>query len=370
MNHECTYFIRAAIQVLRTVCGYLEDIMQKLRLEEGRAGMNHSFDIEHARLYGIPEAVIISNLQFWITRNKANGENFRDGRTWTYNSVKAFAELFPYMTTNQIRRSLERLVEFGVLIAGNYNASTYDRTKWFAFSDESIFLNPQIHLADLPNGSGKRAKTVKTDITTGENPNSVARATRLPADWVLPKSWGETAMELQPTWTPEHVRFEADKFKDYWVSKSGKDATKTDWLATWRNWCRNAGPMNAGVKGGGSWWATPEAMLAKAIEVGVGEAIRGESKDAWKARIQEAIDNGGKPPVQKPKPAIKVRESVDRTDRDNKGEGGSAIPQELRKTILKTVGLGRRVGKERTSDFDEKRDGARSAGREQDGRDL
>lgn len=29
-------------------------------------------------------------------------------------------------------------------------------------------------------------------------------------------------------------------FRDYWISKSGKDATKLDWLATWRNWLRNS----------------------------------------------------------------------------------------------------------------------------------
>jgi hypothetical protein len=29
-----------------------------------------------------------------------------------------------------------------------------------------------------------------------------------------------------------------DKFIDYWRGKSGKDATKADWPATWRNWLR------------------------------------------------------------------------------------------------------------------------------------
>jgi hypothetical protein len=31
----------------------------------------------------------------------------------------------------------------------------------------------------------------------------------------------------------------AAKFRDYWRSVSGAKATKTDWSATWRNWCRN-----------------------------------------------------------------------------------------------------------------------------------
>lgn len=39
---------------------------------------------------------------------------------------------------------------------------------------------------------------------------------------------------------PEAIRLEAAKFADYWRAKTGRDATKADWLATWRNWCRTA----------------------------------------------------------------------------------------------------------------------------------
>lgn len=30
------------------------------------------------------------------------------------------------------------------------------------------------------------------------------------------------------------------EFRDYWTAKSGASATKKDWLATWRTWCRKA----------------------------------------------------------------------------------------------------------------------------------
>jgi hypothetical protein len=33
---------------------------------------------------------------------------------------------------------------------------------------------------------------------------------------------------------------EFDKFRDYWNSQPGQKGVKTDWQATWRNWCRNA----------------------------------------------------------------------------------------------------------------------------------
>ena len=119
--------------------------------------MNHSFDIEHARLYGIPEAIIIQNFSFWITRNRANGTHQHDGRTWLYNSVKALGVLFPYMTGDQIRRTLESLEKKGVLVTGFYSTRPGDRTKWFAFADEAQFLPPVDHLAKTPNGPKKGA---------------------------------------------------------------------------------------------------------------------------------------------------------------------------------------------------------------------
>jgi len=122
--------------------------------------MNHSFDIEIAAKYGVNEAIFIENMRFWIAKNKANGRHFHDGCYWTYNSMKAYAELFPYWTANQVRRIIENLVSHGVILVGNYNSNPYDRTQWYA-------LNAQIELANLPNGNARSDKsTNSTDINT------------------------------------------------------------------------------------------------------------------------------------------------------------------------------------------------------------
>lgn len=135
--------------------------------------MNHSFDIEHAQRYGIPEAVIISNFQFWITRNRANGTHQHDGRTWLYNSVKALGILFPYMSGDQIRRVLDSLEKkHGVLVTGFYSPRAGDRTKWFAFADETQFLPPMNHVVKTPNEGvkGKTDHLAKTPNGIGKNP--------------------------------------------------------------------------------------------------------------------------------------------------------------------------------------------------------
>lgn len=125
--------------------------------------MHHSFDIQHASKYGIPEAVMIANFQWWIVKNAANGKHQHEGRTWTYNSAKAFEALMPYMSNHQVRRTLDSLVEQGVIMKGNFNENPYDRTLWFAFVDESWLEIPNHHLADLPNTNGDAAKS-NTDI--------------------------------------------------------------------------------------------------------------------------------------------------------------------------------------------------------------
>ena len=48
-------------------------------------------------------------------------------------------------------------------------------------------------------------------------------------------------MKLQfPFATREWFRNQHDVFTDYWNAKTGQDATKRDWDATWRNWIRRA----------------------------------------------------------------------------------------------------------------------------------
>lgn len=73
------------------------------------------------------------------------------------------------------------------------------------------------------------------------------RGTRLPDDFAI--------TDDMKTWFAENCRGvdgprETEKFRNYWRSKSGKDATKLDWPATWRNWmltaAERAGPTSRG----------------------------------------------------------------------------------------------------------------------------
>lgn len=102
--------------------------------------MMHSFDTQIAQQYGIAEAVLLHNFAFWLAKNKANKQNCHNGRYWTYNSIKAFKELFPYLTEKQIRRALEKLRDEGLIITGNFNENVYDRTLWYSLSEKGMAL--------------------------------------------------------------------------------------------------------------------------------------------------------------------------------------------------------------------------------------
>ncbi|WP_039758302.1 YdaU family protein [Bartonella queenslandensis] len=62
---------------------------------------------------------------------------------------------------------------------------------------------------------------------------SIPKGHRLPEAWQadIKAAVSEGLSESQAHW-------QAKKFRDYWQAKSGKEALKADWQATWRNWFR------------------------------------------------------------------------------------------------------------------------------------
>jgi len=91
------------------------------------------------------------------------------------------------------------------------------------------------------------------------------KAARLSEDWFLPVEWGEWA--LSEGWSRDAIRTEADKFKDYWIAKSGRDATKVSWQATWRNWMRNSKTPKGGRENGNGKRSIAERLEARFAEM-------------------------------------------------------------------------------------------------------
>ena len=63
------------------------------------------------------------------------------------------------------------------------------------------------------------------------------KGSRLSSEWQIPDDW--IAWATQQGIASQAARFEADKFRDFWIAKPGQGGVKSDWQATWRNWIRN-----------------------------------------------------------------------------------------------------------------------------------
>ncbi|CBI76874.1 conserved protein of unknown function [Bartonella clarridgeiae 73] len=65
------------------------------------------------------------------------------------------------------------------------------------------------------------------------HPKGKTQGCRLPSEWRA-----DIAAAISEGLSEEQAHWQEKKFRDYWQAKSGKEAMKVDWSATWRNWYR------------------------------------------------------------------------------------------------------------------------------------
>ncbi len=203
--------------------------------------MTHSFCVDIAQKYGVYCAIILNHLNFWIAKNAANEKNFFDGHYWTYSSVKAFANLFSYMTDKQIRNALATLEKEGLIITGNYNTSRYDRTKWYALTEkgESILLEENFHLPFWANGSLQKGEPIPDNNTDNKTDNIIDNKQNSESN--THKQFSPPTVEDVLDYCAErNNRVDAERFIDHYTAVGwmvGKNKMK-DWKAAVRTWER------------------------------------------------------------------------------------------------------------------------------------
>jgi len=104
-----------------------------------------------------------------------------------------------------------------------------------------LFDNNDLAQNQLPENTEHRGRVPEPRSQKESAPPSVdgrarapaATGTRLPANWQPSDDGAQLAWDLGLN--PETV---LATFRDYWTSQPGQKGRKTDWEATWRNWCR------------------------------------------------------------------------------------------------------------------------------------
>lgn len=155
--------------------------------------MNYLFNSKVAEVVGVDGAIILQNIQYWISKNKANNKHFYDENYWTYNSIAAFEELFPFWSKKQISRILKNLIENGYLIDGNYNKQNYDRTKWYTITQKgySILPNGEMEFTKKVNRNDQKVSPIP-NINTNINTNNKYTSNDIEDIWnMYPKKIGK-----------------------------------------------------------------------------------------------------------------------------------------------------------------------------------
>lgn len=112
----------------------------------------------------------------------------------------------------------------------------------FSFLSSSFPVSEQkmIEGSCVPLGKASSSLSSVDTLANHEHVNrkaesrvSTPKGQRLPTDWQA-----DISAAILEGLSEEQARWQEKKFRDYWQAKSGKEALKLDWQATWRNWFR------------------------------------------------------------------------------------------------------------------------------------
>jgi len=129
-----------------------------------------AFSQDEACELGLHEAIILNGLRFWIDLNRKNGRNYKNGRYWTFNSVKAWAELYPFLTPKQVWTTIENLKKAGVIIVTAPGEG--NQTCWYAISEDAD-EPPKQAKADSKKQGGVLSPSGKSPSPSGKSPSLI-----------------------------------------------------------------------------------------------------------------------------------------------------------------------------------------------------
>lgn len=198
--------------------------------------MNHTFNVDIAEKYGLEEAILVENIVFWCVKNWSNKINIYKGKAWTYNSLKAFQDMFPYLGVGKIRSALENLETNGLIETGQFSTRGGDRTKWYSLTETTEKIYGKQTGGDVPFDDSKdmeRKEENAAPRTTGEDGKVEKTAKRRSTVFKKP-----TIEEIEAYCRERKNGINAVRFFDFYESRGwfmGKTKMK-NWQAAVRTW--------------------------------------------------------------------------------------------------------------------------------------
>ena len=204
-----------------------------------------------ARALDINKAIILQQIQYWLRKSKHE----RDGHRWVWNSYREWSQQFTWLTPRAIRHHIKELENLGLLVAGEYNRDTRDKTKWYRIDYAAV--------DDLVTKSSH-------GVSTGGTPPVVEGSVQEPPEVVaLPETTTETTTENTPISKDRYGEFKnvllsddemqklldrfggalIDKIEALSSYKKSKGKNYKDDYATILNWARKDGNVSVAFHG-------------------------------------------------------------------------------------------------------------------------
>lgn len=245
--------------------------------------LEHHFPPLIAEKYGVNAAIFLRDIYHWCETNRNNEENFHEGRWWTYQTINGLCRRHTYWTKNQMEHIIRTCRDNGAILIGHFSDNQFDRTSWYALSDEAMALFEgtdsiseisEIECNKTSPSLRKNQKCYKDKYKTEDKTNNPIAPCENDPDWVMfNRFWNaypkkKDKLTARKAWKRLNPNIELcrtmsdalnlDKRSESWAEKSGK---YIPYPAVWLNAHRWEDEHEECDSSPGSAWAPdPEAM--------------------------------------------------------------------------------------------------------------
>jgi hypothetical protein len=200
-------------------------------------------DPDLACLIGINEAIVLQQIEYWLSKNEDDGRNYIDGKYWTYNSVLEWQKQFKFWSPKTITRTLDSLEKSGILISANHNKNKFDRTKWYAIDynkfNSLIPPNPFGQIDQM--GLVKESKSYISITEISTETSSSCEEKKEEENLFMFEGWMPTP-RTNLNIKKKHACSDAAlkvALKDFIKFYMANKQEKVDWDKAFENWCCN-----------------------------------------------------------------------------------------------------------------------------------
>lgn len=172
--------------------------------------MNMKIEINGYRLHkklNRTEACILHQFNYWITYNKENRINFKEGRTWTYGNIKYWLDqLDNTISESTFKRATKKLKEMGLITKGCFNSWKNDKTRWYSINYDKLaeIFKEQVAVDNNKYSSVDTVDNEKVVDNTRPYPSAhFKRSGRSETILALPKNKKEIKKDCNTTLKPK-----------------------------------------------------------------------------------------------------------------------------------------------------------------------